>query len=87
MSPSRMTAVAQVSKPAVSPTSKSAGAGASVACGFGNPRYSRLGSLRYITAGLVALAFAVIARAQPTPRIGYVYPAGGRQGATFQVTI
>ena len=52
--------VAQVSKPAVSPISKSAGAagfrgraasrgGADdrTASGFGNPRYSRLGSLRY----------------------------------------
>jgi hypothetical protein len=27
------------------------------------------------------------ARAQRDPRIGYVYPAGGRQGTTFQVTI
>ena len=55
--------VAQVSKPAVSPISKSAGAvvfGARAACldvaggwtarGFGNPRYSRLGSLRYTEA-------------------------------------
>jgi hypothetical protein len=42
------TLVAQASKPAVSPTSKSAGCrmGRSVG-GFGNPRYSRLGSLRY----------------------------------------
>jgi hypothetical protein len=24
---------------------------------------------------------------QPTPHIGYVYPAGGRQGTTFQVTV
>ncbi len=45
--------VAQVSQPAVSPTSKSADAGESwrtelsTVCGFGNPRYSRLGSLRY----------------------------------------
>jgi hypothetical protein len=37
--------VAQVSKPAVSPTSKSAPCIA--ASGFGNPRHSRLGSLRY----------------------------------------
>jgi hypothetical protein len=37
--------VAQVSKPAVSPTSKSASDIA--AGGFGNPRHSRLGSLRY----------------------------------------
>jgi hypothetical protein len=26
-------------------------------------------------------------QAQPGPRIGYVYPPGGRQGATFQVTV
>ena len=51
---------AQVSKPAVSPISQSAAvtnipacaaspgvAGDRPACGFGNPRYSRLGSLRY----------------------------------------
>jgi len=34
-----------------------------------------------------ALAGTPGARAQRDPRIGYVYPAGGRQGATFQVTI
>ncbi len=35
-----------------------------------------------------SLIVAVSAEAQPAaPRIGYVYPAGGRQGATFQVTI
>ena len=41
------TKVAQVSKPAVSPISKSARR--ATACGLrvGNPRYSRLGSLRY----------------------------------------
>ena len=40
--------VAQVSKPAVSPTSKSAGRQPRRARGgFRNPRYSRLGSLRY----------------------------------------
>ncbi len=34
------------------------------------------------------LAIAVSALAQPAvPRIGYAYPAGGRQGATFQATI
>src|ERR1039458_3260952 len=38
--------VAQASKPAVLPTSKSAGFGCGVSR-FGNPRYSRLGSLRY----------------------------------------
>jgi len=39
-------AVAQVSKPAVSLTSKLAER-VRMACGFGNPRHSRLGSLRY----------------------------------------
>jgi hypothetical protein len=40
--------VAQTSKPAVSPTSKSAACRvARRSGGFGNPRYSRLGSLRY----------------------------------------
>jgi hypothetical protein len=40
--------VAQASKPAVSPTSKSAACRVARASGgFGNPRYSRLGSLRY----------------------------------------
>jgi hypothetical protein len=33
------------------------------------------------------LAIAPIARAQRNPDIGYVYPAGGRQGVTFQVAI
>jgi hypothetical protein len=42
--------VAQVSKPAVSPTSKSAGTRRCTSSGFGNPRYSRLGSLRYVPA-------------------------------------
>ncbi len=45
--------VAQVSKPAVSPISNRQGVGMSsapglrTACGFGNPRYSRFGNLRY----------------------------------------
>ncbi len=39
--------VAQLSKPAVSPTSSRQGAGNRGACGLGNPRYSRPGSLRY----------------------------------------
>ena len=48
--------VAQVSKPAVSPTSKSAGrTGSRAASGFGNPRHSRLGSLRYFGCGCAAL--------------------------------
>ena len=36
-------------------------------------------------AGLLALAPA--ARAQPRPYIGFVYPAGGQQGTTFQVKL
>jgi len=40
--------VAQASKPAVSPASKSAACRvARTSGGFGNPRYGRLGSLRY----------------------------------------
>ncbi len=39
-----------------------------------------LGALLSIT------AFSA-AQGQEKPRIGYVYPAGGRQGATFQVTL
>jgi len=35
----------------------------------------------------VVLVFLPAARAQRTPDIGYVYPAGGRQGTTFQVAI
>ncbi len=34
-----------------------------------------------------ALAFAFVAQAQNAPHIGYVYPAGGRQGTTFLVTV
>src|ERR1017187_3094038 len=33
------------------------------------------------------LAFAPWGRAPPSPHIGYVYPAGGRQGAVFQVAV
>src|ERR1035437_9314535 len=37
---------------------------------------------------LVLLAFAASVAAQPlSPHIGYVYPAGGRQGAVFQVAV
>jgi hypothetical protein len=38
-----------------------------------------------LTAVLVSASTATAQ--QPTPRIGYVYPAGGRQGSTFQVTV
>ncbi len=33
------------------------------------------------------LALAATALGQPTPRAGYVYPAGGRAGSTFQVVV
>jgi len=36
-------------------------------------------------AGLLAMAPA--ARAQPRPYIGYVYPAGGQQGTTFEIRL
>lgn len=37
---------------------------------------------------LAVLGLGTTARAQlPSPRIGYVYPAGGRQGATFQIAV
>jgi hypothetical protein len=35
---------------------------------------------------VMAMVPAVMAQ-QPSPRIGYVYPAGGRQATTFQVTV
>jgi hypothetical protein len=34
-----------------------------------------------------ALLLPLAAQAQNTPRIGYVYPAGGRQGTTFHITV
>ena len=36
---------------------------------------------------LPVLLLAPVVRAQPTPHLAYVYPAGGRQGTTFQVTV
>ena len=52
------------------------------------------GFLRISTFGfrlwlLLCLAFTSQVRAQQsfTPHLGYVYPAGGRQGATFQITL
>ena len=44
---------------------------------------------RWHVAVLVAVVFvaAPSAMAQQTPHIGYVYPAGGRQGTTFEVTV
>jgi hypothetical protein len=48
-----------------------------------------MNSLRSKILQLTALlAFAPLVEAQPSaPHIGYVYPAGGRQGATFQVVV
>jgi len=41
-----------------------------------------------ILAAAAVLSLALAAQGQQrAPRIGYVYPAGGRQGATFRVTI
>ncbi|HEV2444682.1 MAG TPA: hypothetical protein VGS58_02115, partial [Candidatus Sulfopaludibacter sp.] len=36
---------------------------------------------------VLLLAFAAAAFAQQTPHAGYVYPAGGRQDSTFEVTV
>jgi hypothetical protein len=40
-----------------------------------------------LTVAPAAPAIAAAARASRSPDIGYVYPAGGRQGATFEVAI
>ncbi len=41
-----------------------------------------------VCAFALATAMTLAARAaEPAPHIGYVYPAGGRQGTTFQVTV
>jgi len=47
------------------------------------------GPSRWHVAVLVAMVLAAApgAMAQQTPRVGYVYPAGGRQGTTFEVTV
>ena len=61
--------------------------------GFGFPsafgfRPSDFGASLALLLGLLAFAFAVPVLAQPlSPHIGYVYPAGGRQGAVFQVAV
>lgn len=36
---------------------------------------------------MMAFAFTSTAHAQKAPRIGYVYPAGGQQGQTFEITV
>jgi hypothetical protein len=39
------------------------------------------------TFGIVLALAPILAPAQERPRIGYVFPAGGRQGTTFLVTV
>ena len=47
-----------------------------------------MSSSRFVMAcGLVICLIPLSAGAQERPRIGYVYPAGGRQNTTFQVTV
>jgi len=53
-------AVAQVSKPAVSPISQSAARARTGGRRVGNPRYSRLGSPRYEVAAQAALGPSVV---------------------------
>ncbi|HUS93106.1 MAG TPA: hypothetical protein VM695_14705, partial [Phycisphaerae bacterium] len=46
-------------------------------------------SLRWNAAALLAalLAGASAARAQQTPHVGYAFPAGGKQGTSFEITV
>ena len=44
-------------------------------------------SRRFVTLCVVFLLPVPAARAQRNPHIGYVYPAGGRQDNTFQITV
>ena len=44
-------------------------------------------SLRGWIFGMLLMVPAVWAQQQNLPHIGYVYPAGGRQGATFEVVV
>ncbi len=43
----------------------------------------------FVLAALLAMTPAAWAQRSNSraPRIGYIYPAGGQQGATFQVTV
>ena len=46
--------------------------------------------IRWLALCALALAMAMtsaVRAAEPAPHIGYVYPAGGRQGTTFQVVV
>ena len=93
MRPARGAPVAQVSKPAVSPISKSAGgegvgtrrffrnaAAGRTASGFGNPRYSRLGSLRYKASA--RMRPAISAERRSPIRRGPARPAGDVHAAS-----
>jgi len=40
-----------------------------------------------IAGGVVLLAVVTAAQAQNTPRVGYVYPAGGQRGTTLQIVV
>jgi len=51
-----------------------------------SPRCAEVPSSLLLTLA-VCLAGLAPAAAQPAPRIGYVYPAGARQGTTVQVTV
>jgi hypothetical protein len=48
-----------------------------------------MNSLRWHSIPVLAIFLAIMPalRAQNNPRIGYVYPAGGREGTTFQVVV
>lgn len=49
---------------------------------------ARIFGLRVLLLVMLAAWYApAVAWAQKAPRIGYVYPAGGQQGQTFQITI
>lgn len=51
-----------------------------------NPR-TVMNTLRRLVLIAACLAGLATAHAQRAPRIGYVYPAGGQQGQTFEVTV
>jgi len=36
---------------------------------------------------IAAMAMPSVVQAQPRPYIGFVYPAGGQQGATFRIRL
>src|ERR1035437_5636579 len=46
-----------------------------------------LRSLRLCVELTLALAFTLTAQQQQLPHAGYAYPAGGRQGTTFEITV